>query len=416
VPRPPHVIVHEELEDHSAQRLKPPSPKGTRLPRPGLARIRIGLPRQSHLQKPSMLPKPSMVTNAHAVLLQPTSRSQQPMCPSAITSPSHAETSTPGVGELKVGGSESMSCREPVQKFQTLCDCTTASPSPCRTTPVSTARVRFETAPPRILKHSEAVLETPKDEPDKGSEVQELPEDMSQTLFMQLFRAYGGMDNVAEVPTPNAKDKVAWIPYYESTPSSITQGSLYHPPRVPTKSTKNAAVSRGEPRRVEPPHWANPQFSGQHDRPSVSMLGQTPIFSVSVPPSSLASFPLSRETFLKKGPQGSLKRDRSQIVSSFSQVASVYDLQETIPEQRTAARQKAVNGQKTSPARKKPRTTLKHGKASCNLGDKALCQSSKLCSLCNASQMVDGSTFCKYVALAAISLSNGIFCVFQTLV
>jgi hypothetical protein len=407
VSSPTHVMLHEELEDHSTQR--PPSSARTR-PRSSLAPIRIGPPRQSHLQKPSMLPKPSMVADARAFLLQSkqhTYRPQQPICLSATNSPSHAEKSTPGGGELKVGGSESMSCREAVQTSQTSCDCTTASPSPCPTTSVSTAKSHSETASPQILKCPEAISEASEDNPEMDSQGDEVPKDMSQTLFMRLFRAYGGMDE-SEWPKPEASDKGAWSPDSEIAPSivkawhksckrtlSVTtdpqhrkliQGwMMYHPPFALTKPLSDAAIFRGKLGALEQPHWEDPPEG------SSVFKGPTPVFSIYVCPSTLPSYPLSRETYLKRGPgvRGSLRKGYQ--VSSFSfRVASEYE-----------------QLQQVSPARKIPRTTHKRANTSCTLAGKSRSQGSKLCSLCSASQTVIDSMCCKYVASAALSLSKG---------
>jgi hypothetical protein len=129
----------------------------------------------------------------------------------------------------------------------------------------------------------------------------------------------------------------------------------------------------------------------------------TPVSRASDCPSSVPSCPLSRESFVLKarGARGSLKRGRYQA-SSVSYLAP----------------QEGERMQHTSRPPKFPRTTHKHGKASCHMAGKSLCkeenyadphlQKSNLCSLCNASQVGINSKYCKYAVSAALSLSTGI--------
>jgi hypothetical protein len=214
---------------------------------------------------------------------------------------------------------------------------------------------------------------------------------------MRAFRAHAGMDEW--------RMNLAIALLYSRDPVERRLIQSWMAPGHPVQRSGYHAAFRAEPRRVDP-NWNDQRFSIQDELPNVSH-SQTPVSRVSDCPSSVPSCPLSRESFVQKarGARGSLKRGRYQA-SSVSYLAP----------------QEGERMQHTSRPPKFPRTTHKHAKASCHMAGKSLCkeekyadrhlQKSKLCSLCNASQVGMNSKYCKYAVSAALSLSTGILMLF----
>jgi hypothetical protein len=369
-------------------------------PRSGLSLIHIGPARATYSQKTVMSPKPSMVADAHAFLLQSKqhdSKQLQPVHLSSGTSDVLVAAARPGSDTLPghtVADLEGTSGQAPMQESQTSGDEILCNRS---ITPTKSATPYSELGSPDALKYSEAAPGIDADMPGQGCQPEAMPEDLSQTSFMRAFCAHGGMDNIHESFDPSGKR--VWKPAYKSTPADmkpwqrscerilsfttdlkrreLIQGWMwFQPPLPPMKPLSDAEASLGEIKQWRPCHWSDHLMSSKHTYPSVC---NGPSFHAG----SLPSSPLSQKTGLQQvsRAQGYLKRGRHQMGRPAFRATSDF----------------------SSSPRKAARTTHPIGNVSSVLASHGTCHGSKLCSLCNASLADSTATCCKYDLSATCS-------------